>query len=290
MFDIWPNQAIRPAAIPAGDTVAKVFDAAVRQRGDKVAVRQKEFGLWKETSWTGMGDAVREIGMGLVALGLQPGEVVSILANTRREWSFADYGIICAGGVSNGIYPTDAPPQCEYLLTDSASVFCVVEDEEQLDKILAVRDAVPSLRKIIVMETEGLRHFSDPQVMTLDELRRLGAEAHAADTAEWERRLASRAPEDLAILVYTSGTTGKPKGAMITHRNILAAISVISNESIRQNEDDQRMAFLPLCHVAERVGGQFLALYSGATLNFVENPETVPDNVREIAPTIFFAV
>ncbi len=182
MFDIWPNQAIRPAAIPSGDTVSQVFDAAVRMRGSKVAVRQKEFGLWKETSWAGMGDAVREIGMGLVALGLQPGDVVSILANTRQEWSFADYGIICAGGVSNGIYPTDAPPQCEYLLTDSASVFCVVEDEEQLDKILAVRGAVPTLRKIIVIETEGLRHFSDPQVMTLAELRRLGAEAHAADT------------------------------------------------------------------------------------------------------------
>ncbi|KAF0135944.1 MAG: long-chain acyl-CoA synthetase [Xanthobacteraceae bacterium] len=290
MFDIWPNQDIRSAAIPPGETVAAVFDAAVRQRADRVAVRQKDFGLWKETSWARMGAIVREIGMGLVALGLKPGEVVSILANTRQEWSFADYGIICAGGVSNGIYPTDAPTQCEYLLTDSASRFVVVEDEEQLDKILTVRPDVPSLAKIIVIETEGLAHFSDPQVMTLDDLRELGRKADAADPAEWGRRLAARGPDDLAILVYTSGTTGKPKGAMITHRNILSAIAVISNESIRQNEDDQRMAFLPLCHVAERVGGQFLALYSGATLNFVENPETVPDNVREIAPTIFFAV
>jgi len=290
MFDIWPNQNIRSAAIPPGDTVSAVFDAAVRQRAGQVAVRQKDFGLWKETSWTEMGAIVREIGMGLVALGLRPGEVVSILANTRQEWSFADYAIIGAGGVSNGIYPTDAPTQCEYLLNDSSSRFVVVEDEEQLDKILTVRADVPSLEKIIVIETEGLAHFSDPQVMTLDALRDLGRKADAADPAEWARRLASRGPDDLAILVYTSGTTGKPKGAMITHRNILSAIAVISNESIRQNEDDQRMAFLPLCHVAERVGGQFLALYSGATLNFVENPETVPDNVREIAPTIFFAV
>ncbi len=290
MFDIWPNQDIRSAAIPPGETVSAVLDAAVRQRADRVAVRQKDFGLWKETSWAQMGVIVREIGMGFVALGLKPGEVVSILANTRQEWSFADYGIICAGGVSNGIYPTDAPTQCEYLLTDSSSRFVVVEDEEQLDKILTVRADVPSLEKIIVIETEGLAHFSDPQVMTLEALRELGRKADAADPAEWSRRLVSRGPDDLAILVYTSGTTGRPKGAMITHRNILSAIAVISNESIRQNEDDQRMAFLPLCHVAERVGGQFLALYSGATLNFVENPETVPDNVREIAPTIFFAV
>ncbi|WP_439572021.1 AMP-dependent synthetase/ligase [Phreatobacter sp.] len=290
MFDIWPKQDIRLPVMPEGNTVAEVFDAAVRMRTSRIAVRQKELGLWRETTWTEMGEIVREISMGLAALGLQPGEVVSILSNTRREWTYADYGIICAGGVSNGIYPTDAPGQCEYLLTDSASRFVVVEDEEQLDKILEVRERTPLLSKIIVIETEGLTRFADPQVMTLDDLRRLGRETHAADPAEWDRRRAARGPEDLAILVYTSGTTGKPKGAMITHSNILSAIRIIVNESIRQNEDDQRMAFLPLCHVAERVGGQFLALFSGATLNFVENPETVPDNVREIAPTIFFAV
>lgn len=290
MFDIWPKQDIRLPVMPEGQTVAEVFDAAVRLRKDRIAVRQKELGLWRETSWAAMGEIVREIGMGLVALGLKPGDVASILANTRREWTYADYGIICAGGVSNGIYPTDAPVQCEYLLTDSGSRFVFVEDEEQLDKILEVRARTPLLSKIIVIETEGLTRFSDPQVMTLDALRQLGREAFAADPGEWDRRRAARGPDDLAILVYTSGTTGKPKGAMITHNNILSAIRIIANESIRQNEDDQRMAFLPLCHVAERVGGQFLALYSGATLNFVENPETVPDNVREIAPTIFFAV
>ncbi|MFN3852901.1 MAG: AMP-dependent synthetase/ligase [Phreatobacter sp.] len=290
MFDIWPKQDIRLPVMPEGQTVAEVFDAAVRMRKDRIAVRQKELGLWRETSWGAMGEIVREIGMGLVALGLKPGDVASILANTRREWTYADYGIICAGGVSNGIYPTDAPVQCEYLLTDSGSRFVFVEDEEQLDKILEVRARTPLLSKIIVIETEGLTRFSDPQVMTLDALRQLGREAFAADPGEWDRRRAARGPDDLAILVYTSGTTGKPKGAMITHNNILSAIRIIANESIRQNEDDQRMAFLPLCHVAERVGGQFLALYSGATLNFVENPETVPDNVREIAPTIFFAV
>jgi long-chain acyl-CoA synthetase len=290
MLDVWPKQDIALPKIPPGDTVAAVFDAAIAQRGDRVAVRQKEFGLWQATRWAEMGEIVREMGMGLVALGLKPGETVSILSNTRREWTFADYAVIRAGGVSNGIYPTDAPGQCEYLLTDSASRFVFVEDEEQLDKVLEIRSHTPLLQKIIVFEVEGLTRFTDPQVMTLEQLRALGRETHAKDPAEWERRRTARAPDDLAILVYTSGTTGKPKGAMITHRNILSAISVLTTETLRQNEDDQRMAFLPLCHVAERVGGQFLALYSGATLNFVENPETVPDNVREIAPTIFFAV
>ncbi|MBL8570580.1 MAG: long-chain fatty acid--CoA ligase [Phreatobacter sp.] len=290
LLDIWPNQDIRLPTIPRGDTIARVFDAAVALRETRVAVRQKEFGIWQETTWAEMGRAVREIGMGLVALGLKPGDTASILANTRQEWTYADYAVIGAGGVSNGIYPTDAPGQCEYLMSDSGSRFVFVEDEEQLDKILEVRARLPLLDKIIVMETEGLTRFSDEQVMTLDDLRKLGREEDARNPGEWERRRDARGPDDLAILVYTSGTTGKPKGAMITHRNILSAIEVIASESIRQNEDDQRMAFLPLCHVAERVGGQFLALYSGATLNFVENPETVPDNVREIAPTIFFAV
>jgi long-chain acyl-CoA synthetase len=290
MFDIWPEQDIRRPQIPAGATVSEAFAAAVEMRGDRVAVRQKDLGLWRATTWARMGEIVREIGMGLIALGLKPGETASILANTRQEWTFADYAIICAGGVSNGIYPTDAPSQCEYLMADSASRFVFVEDEEQLDKILEVRSRLPLLTKIIVFETEGLTRFSDPQVMSLDELRALGREAGVTDPETWAARVASRKPSDLAILVYTSGTTGKPKGAMITHSNILAAVKVIATESLRQNEDDQRMAFLPLCHVAERVGGQFLALYSGATLNFVENPETVPENVREIAPTVFLAV
>ncbi|QCK85500.1 long-chain fatty acid--CoA ligase [Phreatobacter aquaticus] len=290
MFDIWPNQDIRRPVIPEGDTIAKALASAIAMRGEAIAVRQKAFGLWRSTTWSALGTIVCEIGMGLVALGLKPGEVASILANTRQEWTFADYAIISAGGVSNGIYPTDAPAQCEYLITDSASRFVFVEDEEQLDKILEVRGRTPTLEKIIVIETEGLTRFSDPQVMTLDELRALGRQAHAADPAIWPARIACRKPDDLAILVYTSGTTGKPKGAMITNRNILAGVSVIATESLRQNEDDQRMAFLPLCHVAERVGGQFLALYSGAVLNFVENPETVPENVREISPTVFLAV
>lgn len=290
MFEIWPSQAIRPPKTPAGRTVAEIFTAAVAMRGDTIALRQKEFGLWQPTSWAEMGVIVREIALGLAALGLQPGDVASILSNTRREWTFADYAILCAGGVSNGIYPTDAPEQCEYLINDSHSRFVFVEDEEQLDKILEVRARTPQLDRIIVFDTEGLSRYSDPQVMSLDELRALGRDAERAKPGLWQERLGSRRPEDLAILVYTSGTTGKPKGAMITHSNIIAAISVITTETLKQNEDDQRMAFLPLCHVAERVGGQFIALYSGATLNFVENPETVPENVREIQPTIFFAV
>ena len=270
-------------------TVARMFWHGVKTRGPQVILRQKDLGIWRAVTWDQLGRAAREVGMGLVALGLQPGEVASIQSNTNREWVYADLGILGAGGVSNGIYPTDAAAQAEYLLADSASVLVFVEDEEQLDKVLEVRERLPRLRKIIVFDMEGLRDFDDAQVMSLEALRALGADYDEKHADVWDKRLAARKAGDLAILVYTSGTTGKPKGAMISHQNILATLDGYQ-DAFPQGPDDERMAFLPLCHIAERLGGQYHSLHAGAVLNFVENPETVPENVREIAPTIFTAV
>jgi long-chain acyl-CoA synthetase len=270
-------------------SVARMFWHGVRTRGPQVILRQKELGIWRAVTWAELGRAAREVGMGLAALGFEPGEVASIQSNTNREWLFADLGILGAGGVSNGIYPTDAAAQAEYLLSDSSSVYVFAEDEEQLDKILEVRERLPKLRKIIVFDMEGLRDFDDAQVMSLEALRALGADFDEKHEGVWEKRLGMRNAGDLAILVYTSGTTGKPKGAMISHKNILATLDGYQ-DAFPQGPADERMAFLPLCHIAERLGGQYHSLHAGAVLNFVENPETVPENVREIAPTIFTAV
>jgi long-chain acyl-CoA synthetase len=270
-------------------SVARMFWHGVRTRGPQVILRQKELGIWRAVTWAELGRAAREVGMGLAALGFEPGEVASIQSNTNREWLFADLGILGAGGVSNGIYPTDAAAQAEYLLSDSSSVYVFAEDEEQLDKILEVRERLPKLRRIIVFDMEGLRDFDDAQVMSLEALRALGADFDEKHEGVWEKRLGTRNAGDLAILVYTSGTTGKPKGAMISHKNILATLDGYQ-DAFPQGPADERMAFLPLCHIAERLGGQYHSLHAGAVLNFVENPETVPENVREIAPTIFTAV
>ena len=271
------------------DTVPKMFWNGVLTRGPKTIFRQKHLGIWRATSWEELGRTAREIGLGLVSLGYEPGEVASILSNTNKEWMCADLGALGVAGVVNGIYPTDAASQVEYLLSDSGSVYAFVEDDEQLDKLLDVRARVPKLRKIIVFDMEGLHELNDPQVLGLDALRALGREYDAAHPKEWERRIGIRKPEELAILVYTSGTTGKPKGAMISHANIVLTCMGYQ-AAFPQSEDDERMAFLPLCHIAERLGGEYHALYSGAVLNFVENPDTVPENVREISPTIFTAV
>src|SRR5689334_1323992 len=153
------------------NTVPKMFWHGVQTRSTRTIFRQKEFGIWKSVSWDTLGRAAREIGLGLVALGYEPGEVVSILSNTNKEWMCADLGALGAAGVVNGIYPTDAASQVEYLLADSGTVHAFVEDDEQLDKVLEVRARLPKLRKIIVFDMEGLHELSDPQVLSLEKLR-----------------------------------------------------------------------------------------------------------------------
>jgi long-chain acyl-CoA synthetase len=281
--------ALDGRSVLPGATVAEKFWHAVKLRGPAVALRQKTFGIWEELTWSELGEQVRAISQGLMALGFASGDTASILSNTRREWTMADYGVLCAGGVSSGIYPTDAPPQVQFLCADSNTSVVFVEDDEQLDKVLQVRQALPALKKVVVFDMEGLSGLSDPQVISFDALMQLGRDFGKAHPEAFEQRVHSRKLDDLAILVYTSGTTGKPKGAMISHRNIRWQMENFP-PGLAQRGDDDKMAFLPLCHIAERMFGQFLSLETGARLNYVENPETIAENVREISPTVLLAV
>lgn len=291
MSYLWDLSHIRPQTevVMPGDTLSAMFWNAVKARGPNVWMRQKDFGIWRSWTWTETGAAVREIGHGLIALGFNARQTVSILSNTNIEWVLCDLAVLSANGVSNGIYPTDAAEQVEYLCEDSATTVLFVEDDEQLDKALAVRDRLPKLQKIVVFDMEGLRDFNDPNVISLAQLREMGREhARQHPDALTERTAACR-PEDLAILVYTSGTTGRPKGAMHSHHGLVYSVRGY-NTLIARDENDECMCFLPLCHIAERMGGEYFSMYTGAKLNFVENPETVPENVREITPTVFTAV
>ena len=291
MTQLWDLKAIKPNndILVAGETVPAIFWNAVKLRGPNVWMRQKQLGIWRSWTWDQTATAVREIAGGLMHLGFAQGECTSIMSNTVIEWVLADLAVLSCGGVSNGIYPTDAASQVQYLCEDSRTKVLFVEDDEQLDKALEVRPQLPGLRKIIVFNMEGLRALDDPGVLSLDALRVLGRAYLAAHPDELMQRVAACRPEDLAILVYTSGTTGKSKGAMHLHQGLVYTIRGY-NSLIQQTEDDERMCFLPLCHVAERMGGEYYGLYTGAKLNFVENPETIPENVREIAPTVFVGV
>ena len=291
MQGLWDLNTFDPRldVVVPGDTIPAMFWNAVKQRGDSIWMRQKELGIWRSWSWHQTADAVREIAAGLQSIGFAPGECASILSNTVIEWVLADLAVLSCGGVSNGIYPTDAASQVHYLCEDSRTTVLFVEDDEQLDKALEVRAGLPGLRCIVVFDMEGLRDLEDPGVMSLDALRELGRARLSTDPQAVERTVAACRPEDLAILVYTSGTTGKPKGAMHSHAGLVYTARGY-NTLIAQDEKDERMCFLPLCHIAERMGGEYFAMYTGSILNFVENPETVPENVREIAPTVFTAV
>ena len=283
--DLAPNREIAML----GETIPAMFWNAVEQRGETTWLRQKHLGIWRSASWQQTAVAVSEIAGGLMSMGFAKGECSSILANTVVEWVWADLAVLSAAGVANGIYPTDASSQVQYLCEDSRTTVLFVEDDEQLDKALEVRDQLPLLRKIVVFDMEGLSNLQDPGIISLDGLRALGREYLAKHPDELKQRVASVQPQDLAILVYTSGTTGKPKGAMHSHEGLVFTVRGY-NTLVSQTTADERMCFLPLCHIAERVGGEYHALYTGAKLNFVENPETIPENVREIAPTVFTAV
>ena len=291
MTQLWDLSGIKPNLdiVMPGETIAAMFWNAVKQRGPKVWLRQKHLGLWRTQTWDQTAQAVREMAGGLMSLGFAKGECASILANTVVEWVWADLAILSCGGVSNGIYPTDAASQVHYLCEDSSTTILFVEDDEQLDKALEVRDQLPKLRKIVVFDMEGLRDLDDANIISLDALRDLGKTYLAQHAGELEQRVAACQPEDLAILVYTSGTTGKPKGAMHLHGGLVYTVRGY-NTLVAQDETDERMCFLPLCHIAERMGGEYFSLYTGTKLNFVENPETIPENVREIAPTVFTGV
>ena len=278
-----------PTLIEGTDTTAKLFWKRVGEFNEKVAMREKDLGIWRTISWTEYGARARSIGLGLVSLGLHRGEVVSILSDNNPEWLYFDMGILGVGGVSNGVYTTDSSAQVEYLCLDSKTKYFVVENEEQLDKILEVRDRVPDLRKIIVLDMEGLRDFSDDMVISIDDLYEMGDKYHAEHPEFWEEAISKSESQELAILIYTSGTTGPPKGAMISHRNLMFQISNLT-PIVGFGPEDEQLSFLPLCHIAERAYSVFLPLFSGSVVNFVEGPDTVPENIREVSPTIFFAV
>ena len=291
MSVLWDTSWYKPQTVAQlpGNTLTDLFWNGVAARSTQLMMCEKKFGIWQGWTWQQAGEAVRHMAMGLVAHGFGVGDCASILANTRLEWVLADLAVLSAGGVSNGIYPTDSVTQVQYLCEDSRTRILFVEDEEQLDKALLSREQLPLLTLIVVMDTEGLTRFSDPMVISLDTLLEQGLAYDKSHPGVFEERCVSRKPADLSILIYTSGTTGKPKGAMHNHASVVYTTVGLCNY-FAQSPNDERMLFLPLCHIAERVLGMYSCIYSGSVMNFVESPDTVVENLQEISPSMLFAV
>ena len=191
MSNLWDLTHVQPETrvLLEGDTIPAMFWNGVEKRGPQVWMRQKELGIWRAWSWQQTGEAVREIAGGLMSLGFGRGNTASIMSNTVVEWVLADLAVLSCGGVSNGIYPTDAASQAHYLCEDSRTSVLFVEDDEQLDKALEVRDRLPGLAKIIVFDMEGLRELDDPGVMSLDDLRTRGRDYNASHPDELMQRV-----------------------------------------------------------------------------------------------------
>ena len=271
------------------ETVPQAFKRTVQEYGDRVAMRKKELGLWHDISWNKYYRLAKHVGSALISIGLQKGDCVSIIGDNCPEWVIIDIGVQCAGGVAVGVYSTNAWQQVEYVIQNSESKFFFVEDEEQLDKWLHFRDQVPFLKKVIVWDLKGLRSFKDPIVMTYDDLLEMGLGIVERDPNLFEDRMEKVTPEDLSVLIYTSGTTGPPKGAMLTHRNITWTGRAIARGN-PVYDTDEVMSFLPLCHIFERLFSVFGHIIHGYTVNFTESLDTVTDNMREISPTVGYAV
>ncbi len=266
------------------DTIPnKVLQNAV-QVGDKPAYYEKRAGTWQATSWSEYGAQVKAAAKALVALGVEPGQVVTIIGFNRPEWIIMDMAAMAVGAVPAGIYTTNSPAECEYILNHSESPILLAEDEGQWKKIAEVREQLPHLRHVVMMRDTP--EIGDDLVMGWDEFMAAGAEI--GDDA-LDARLDGLAMDGLATLIYTSGTTGPPKGVMLSHDNLVWTATQ-SIGAFSTTSEDVSLSYLPLSHIAEQMFSLHVPAVSGASIYFAESIEALADNLKEVRPTIFFAV
>ncbi|WP_413869733.1 AMP-dependent synthetase/ligase [Desulfobacula sp.] len=271
------------------ETIPQVFNRAVDKNPSKVAMRTKQLGLWHDITWHEYHDKAKKIGCALASMGFEKGDAACIIGDNSFEWVMADMAIQCVGGVSVGVYATNAWQQVQYVVDHCDARFLFVENEEQLDKWLMFRQNAPLLKKVIVWDTKGLLAFTDPMVMTFDQLLEMGSKEDKENPSLFKDRQAKVTPDDLAVIIYTSGTTGPPKGAMLTHKNVTWMASAVDT-IIKIHKEDNVLSFLPLCHVFERLFTVFIHIKFTYVVNFVEKPDTVMQNMMEVSPTVGYAV
>ena len=277
-----------PAAAPDSErrSAVDVFNARVQASADRAALRHKEGDHWKVTTWNQWASAAREIAGGLVELGVAPGDRVAILSSTRPEWVLCDVGVLTAGAVVVPIYASNLPDQCEYILRDAGAVLAIVEDEKQLEKLLAVRAAVPGVKKVVLMA--GAAPASSDWVVTLDQLRARGARWLAGNSKRLDDIAEAIDPTGAATFIFTSGTTGPPTGVIITHANLVFECKVVEN-LLEIGEADEQLLFLPLAHSFARVV-EWACIAIGASTAFAQNMNTLVADMAEVRPTFVPAV
>lgn len=270
-----------------GDTIVSTFFEQARRLADRDAFKVKRGEEWTGITWREYAEAVRRVANGLLSLGVDRGDKVSLISLNRPEWHQADLAIQSLGAITVPIYVTNSPRQVGYIVGHSESKAIFVENAGQLEKIRKTRNDLPALAKVIVFDPAGVK--SDGFVMSWDELLAAGDEYANENPASFDEHAAAVKPEDLATLVYTSGTTGPPKGAMLTHDNVVWTVNSLM-EVLRSGPEDRRLSYLPLSHIAERQVSHFQQLFQGFETWFAQSIDTLQADLQACRPTVFFAV
>lgn len=271
-----------------GRTLVEIFLNRVAKTPDLIAFRTKDNGSWKPVSFGEFEKQAREVANGLISLGIEKGDCVSLLSKNRKEWHVTDVAIMLAGGVTVPVYVTNSPPQVSYIVGHSESKVAIVEDLDQLEKILKTKEDVPKLKKVVVISGEGTGEIDF--AISFDELRRLGAIHAGSNPGDLEERIKSVTPEDLATIVYTSGTTGPPKGVMLTHASFTWTLESVSKVVPFEDGADKVVSYLPLSHIFERLVSDWGGIYHGTEVWFAPSVEELLDTLKACKPTFFIGV
>ncbi len=263
---------------------------------DELAIREKDLGIWNRVTWAEYFDNVQGFALGLHTLGFGRGDRLAIASEDTPEWLYSDIAAQALGGMTVGVYPTNPWPELDYILRHSKSSVVVCGDQEQVDKVLdaeANGGAFPDLKMIVCVDMKGMRGYDRTRLKSFDEVVQAGRDhisGHPEDANFFRDSILATKPDDPAVVVYTSGTTGPPKGALLSHRNLLVASFPLIAQFGLTRDRYSVLCYLPLCHVAERIFSTILSLMIGGEVNFAESIDTVQVNLREIAPKVFLGV
>ncbi|MCJ7604475.1 MAG: AMP-binding protein [Dehalococcoidales bacterium] len=249
----------------------------------KTAMSIKNFGIWQRYSWNEYYDKMKYFSLGLISLGMERGDVACIIGDNEPEWFWGEFGVQAAGGIATGIYVDSIPSEVKYVAEHSDARFAIVNDQEQSDKFLEIMDDLPLLKKVIYWDPKGLRNYDDPVLISFDEVIELGREYENVHPGLFEKNVENGKGDDVAFIYYTSGTTGLPKGAIITHHALITTAQGFVNR-YPMDETDDLISNFPAAWVGDSFFATIPHLLTGARLNFPEEPETIAEDTREIGP------
>ena len=274
----------------AADTFPKLLLEKAQKYGRKrIAIREKDYGIWNNVTWEDYLRHVEHFALGLLTLGFNRGDKVSIIGDNEPEWVYGEVAAQALGGVAVGVYQDSTPEEVQFVADFSNSRYVIAEDQEQIDKLLEIKDRLPGVEKFIYWDPKGMRYYHDPLLMSFQEIEKLGVAYKKRHPDEFERQAAQGKGEDIALFLTTSGTTGRPKLVMLTHTNMIKMAENLSIKVDPLNERDNFVSFLPMAWAGEQMMSVAGALKIGFTVNFPEEPETVRANIREIAPQVMFS-